>query len=218
MPHSSQMIDLMEFSSTMKPTTARRTTRSHRTTRTPSTAMNNPEAWKSFKPYRGQTFKMPWLDSYTPSPTVKETNISAVSVGIALVVLGSILAFVYKMKRAESRRAAMTVTASTRNVHRQPFTRVTYVPRVVGYVAAETPSAPPGVCAEKFWDPNMDAPCRESACSICICPVASSAILDIGRSACCGSWFHKDCIAMYFASSELCRCPNCRFDLAEYAT
>jgi hypothetical protein len=228
MPHSTprpsfvdlraQMADLMEFSSTMEPPTAWRTTRSHRTTSTPNTAMNNLGAWKSYKPSWEQTFKMPSLDSYRFSAPPKETDLTLVVVGIVFVVLGSIIAFVYKIKRSESRRGAMPVTAFTPNVNRQPLTRVTYVPQVVGYVAAATPSAPPGVCTEKFWDPNMDAPCRDSACSICICPVASCATPDIGQGACCGSWFHKDCIAMYFASSETYRCPNCRFDLAENAT
>lgn len=70
-------------------------------------------------------------------------------------------------------------------------------------------------CSESFWNPSMNKAEECNICSICLgeAIVSSQDETSTGKSACCGSLFHKNCTHEYWKSIGEVRCPNCRFQL-----
>ena len=79
--------------------------------------------------------------------------------------------------------------------------------------AEHAPSAPP-IDAKKFWNENLEWLATDTTCTICLGDLMKNdSSTCIGQSACCKSWFHKDCISMYWSTAGEVKCPNCRHEI-----
>ena len=67
-----------------------------------------------------------------------------------------------------------------------------------------------------FWKSQTGAIDSEAVCTICLCGIHPGYEI-IGQSACCSSWFHQNCTAMYWASVDEVKCPNCRHEVVAAA-
>jgi hypothetical protein len=94
---------------------------------------------------------------------------------------------------------------------RRPVTRV--ITRVSQADHAIRPSAPPIGDKSKFWKEDFESFSPGTVCTICLSQIMDNPSMCVGQSACCKSWYHKDCTAMYWASAGEVKCPNCRHEV-----
>jgi hypothetical protein len=161
-----------------------------------------PEYYPSFKGYNYSGISSP---PYSSSSSSSESP-TLIAVVCVLAGLGFTVWIAWKLRKWRARPGATNRVVWT-------------VQQVPNFGASDIPEDTVSMKSANeslFWAPTCGQAfdiSTEVVCTICLSNIGESSPVAVGKSRCCKSWFHRDCTALYWASAEEVKCPNCRHEI-----